>query len=420
MITDPTATVVVAGGSLIFSGINTYTGVTDISAGTLEIAAPGSLASVNINISCGAALIVDPGASISSATNLNKNGNATFNDVGQMITSESGGGTLNLIGGPLTFSNGGTISGPVSGGIIVAGGLLTLTSASTITSPTITVDPTATLDINGLLIGNPTVVVNGNLNFGVADANNDPASGILAYNLGSLTVLPSGDLVVVPASTSATRAVLTATYLINAGGKIDLTNNDMIVFGNESQGIPGQGGAPEPDPALVATEVASSSIAANPTLMTLAVVQNQGQFGTFDGQPSNVGDVLVKYTFFGDADLSGVVDASDYSLIDNGLNSQGSASPLTGWFNGDFNGDGVINGDDYTLIDNAFNSQSIPGVSGLVGSSEAQIAAPLASHTGSFSSGPAIAVAATSDDPVTDFLSELKKHASRPAEDILS
>jgi hypothetical protein len=386
----------------------------------LEIAAPGSLASVNINISGGATLIVDPGASISSATNLTNNGTATFNDVSQTIASESGGGTLNLIGGPLTFSNGGTISGPVSGGIIVSGGLLTLTSASTISSPTITIEATATADINSPLIGNPTVVVNGNLNFGAADANNDPASGILAYNLGSLTVLPGGDLVVTPATTPATRVVLTATYLTNVGGKFDLTNNDMIVFGNESQGIPGQGGAPEPDPALVAAEVTSSSIAANPTLMTLAVVQNQGQFGTFDGQPSNVGDVLVKYTFFGDADLSGVVDASDYTLIDNGFNSQGTATPVTGWFNGDFNGDGVINGDDYTLLDNAFNSQSLPGVPGLVGSSEAKIAAPQASHTGPFSSGPAIAVAATSDDPVADFLSERKKHAPRPAEDILS
>ena len=163
------------------------------------------------------------------------------------------------------------------------------------------------------MISNPTIVVNGNLNFGRADTNNDPASGILAYNLGSLTVMPGGDLVVTPATTPATRVVLTATYLINAGGELDLTNNDMIVFGNESQGIPGQGGSTGPDPTVVAAEVTSSSAAANPSLMTLAVVQNQGQFVTFDGQPSNVGDVLVKYTFFGDADLSGVVDGPDYS-----------------------------------------------------------------------------------------------------------
>jgi hypothetical protein len=30
---------------------------------------------------------------------------------------------------------------------------------------------------------------------------------------------------------------------------------------------------------------------------------------------------------------------------------------LTGWQNGDFNYDGLINGSDYTLIDNAYNTQ---------------------------------------------------------------
>jgi len=66
----------------------------------------------------------------------------------------------------------------------------------------------------------------------------------------------------------------------------------------------------------------------------------------------------VKYTYFGDADLSGTVNAMDYEAIDNGFNSLTSGDPLTGWNNGDFNYDGQINGDDYTLIDNAFNSQA--------------------------------------------------------------
>ena len=62
--------------------------------------------------------------------------------------------------------------------------------------------------------------------------------------------------------------------------------------------------------------------------------------------------MLIKYTYYGDANLDGKVNASDYSLIDNGY-----LNHLTGWFNGDFNYDGVVNGSDYTLIDNAFNMQ---------------------------------------------------------------
>ena len=75
-------------------------------------------------------------------------------------------------------------------------------------------------------------------------------------------------------------------------------------------------------------------------------------FSTFEGQSVSNSDVLMKYTYFGDANLDGVVNGYDYTLIDNGFNNR-----LTGWHNGDFNYDGVVNGDDYTLIDNAFNTQ---------------------------------------------------------------
>jgi hypothetical protein len=82
----------------------------------------------------------------------------------------------------------------------------------------------------------------------------------------------------------------------------------------------------------------------------------QNSTGTlFDNQNINPGDILVKYTYVGDANLDGKVDASDYSRIDNGYLNQ-----LTGWANGDFNYDGVVNGSDYTLIDNAFNMQAEP------------------------------------------------------------
>jgi hypothetical protein len=73
---------------------------------------------------------------------------------------------------------------------------------------------------------------------------------------------------------------------------------------------------------------------------------------TFDGLTVTGTDVLMKFTYYGDANLDGKVDGSDYSKIDNGYLTHG-----TGWSNGDFNYDGVVNGSDYTLIDNAFNTQ---------------------------------------------------------------
>jgi len=55
----------------------------------------------------------------------------------------------------------------------------------------------------------------------------------------------------------------------------------------------------------------------------------------------------------GDLNLDGIVDASDYGVIDNYFQFPGT----TGYFNGDFNFDGVIDASDYGLIDNAYQLQ---------------------------------------------------------------
>ena len=116
-----------------------------------------------------------------------------------------------------------------------------------------------------------------------------------------------------------------------------------------------------------------SSLAANDTahLHAIGVIQNDNGSGsilynTFEGSGTatlNDSDVLLKYTYYGDTDLSGTVDGSDYSRIDTAYLSENFSggiptNPVSGWFNGDFNYDGVVNGSDYTLIDNAFNSQT--------------------------------------------------------------
>ena len=65
-------------------------------------------------------------------------------------------------------------------------------------------------------------------------------------------------------------------------------------------------------------------------------------------------DVLVKYTYFGDADLDGTVDNSnDYLLWLNGYSNH-----LTGWLNGDFDYSGAVdNSSDYLLWLNALANQ---------------------------------------------------------------
>ena len=65
--------------------------------------------------------------------------------------------------------------------------------------------------------------------------------------------------------------------------------------------------------------------------------------------------IVVVYTWNGDANLDGVVNADDYFRIDSGFITQAK-----GYQNGDFNYDGLINADDYFLIDSAYIGQSGP------------------------------------------------------------
>src|SRR5262249_18513763 len=65
--------------------------------------------------------------------------------------------------------------------------------------------------------------------------------------------------------------------------------------------------------------------------------------GLWAGQTITGTDVLVMYTYGGDATLDGKINVDDYIRIDSGI-----AAGLAGWTNGDFNYDGKVNIDDYT------------------------------------------------------------------------
>jgi autotransporter-associated beta strand protein len=186
--------------------------------------------------------------------------------------------------------------------------------------------------------------------------------------LGTLTVSTGNKLTLTNSQASGT-ALLTVTGLTNTG-IIDITKDAVDVQNGSISSITAQVAAAYSNGTWTGTSpngVITSSLAAADTSHLTAVGVATG-LTTFEGQAVNPTDVLIKYTWYGDADLSGVVDGSDYSRIDNGY-LQG----LTGWQNGDFNYDGVIDGSDYTLIDNSYNTQGA-AISAELASPTAQIA----------------------------------------------
>ncbi len=240
-----------------------------------------------------------------------------------------------------------------------------------------TVGAGGTLNVKGSLVSTAGVITSGTINF--APALNT-SSSILARTIGPLTINAGGLIAVGISNSHANRSLILTSGLSIAGstgawtGKFDLGNGDLDVQNGNLMTITSQLRQGYNGGGWNASEGITSSAATDTTHLTaLGVMQNTTDgvhafYGTFDGIQAAPTDVLVKYTYYGDANLDGKVDGTDYTRIDNGY-----LTHLTGWFNGDFNYDGVIDGSDYTLIDNSFNTQGA-ALTSEVARSTAQIA----------------------------------------------
>ena len=300
-----------------------------------------------------------------------------FNNlVGGTVTPFSG--TLYLSGG---LVNAGTITVPVGSGLSVSGTLQqslggTFTSAgrfaaggfvnaggtatfggtqqwsygSTINnsggSATFTTDPGTALSV---------LVAGGTVTFASTD---HPAAVNVSAGAAAVVANAAGggrSLLVTPSLTLAGTAGAWTGKLDLMGDDLDVPNGSLATLSSEAaEGF--AGGTWNGSGGIVGSTAAADSR----HLTAVGVIQSATTIGgatpiytTFDGQSVSATDVLARYTYYGDANLDGVVNAADYARIDAGY-----VQHLTGWQSGDFNYDGVVDGSDYTLSDNAFNQQS--------------------------------------------------------------
>jgi hypothetical protein len=224
-------------------------------------------------------------------------------------------------------------------------------------------------------IGNAISATSGTSTIQLGITNGSTGTGA---TVGAITINSGAVLIVtIPATTLGRGVLLTPTVSIASTsgvftGKLDLGSNDLVVTNSTISQVTALVASGYNAGAWNGNGIASSAAAAASNHLTaLGVIVNDNGSGaplygvngliaqTFDGSSPADGNILVKYTYYGDANLDGYVDGSDYTRVDFAyLNNQNGSNPqLTGWSNGDFNYDGVIDGSDYTLIDNAFNTQ---------------------------------------------------------------
>jgi hypothetical protein len=264
------------------------------------------------------------------------------------------GTSYNLTGSGITIQ----ASGGGEGLIRAVDGGHTIASAVTLASNTrIAVNPSNTLTLSNLQPSSVSVTKSGG---GDLTVNNVRAAA-LNITAGKVKVSGNGS----PTGTSKVTALTLA-----AGATLDLTDNKLITAtpiggydGNASAytGIlrsiqTGRNGGSWTGAGIITSKTAAASPALQTTL-AVATADEIGRVGqTFGGITAASGDTLIMYTYGGDANLSGYIDADDYFQIDSHYGK--TADAAKSYFNGDFNYDGLINGDDYAMIDANFSNQN--------------------------------------------------------------
>jgi hypothetical protein len=205
------------------------------------------------------------------------------------------------------------------------------------------------------------------------DAGSSDPGGITLSDSSALTLLGSQTLagLVINANSSMTigrngsaQSVVQVTSLsVNSTAEayLDLDDNVMIVdYGNNADPIEeiysllqiGFAGGDWNGYGIRSTAAADDQT--DTTAIGAADNQDLG-YTTFAGVAVSQNSVLLKYTYYGDANLDGVVNRLDVTIT-----SLGYSFGASGWGDGDFSYSGSVTKEDLTLLAIGYNFQGAP------------------------------------------------------------
>jgi hypothetical protein len=258
-----------------------------------------------------------------------------------------------------------------------SGAINVLSGNHTIAAPvTLAKDTTATI------AGASTLALTGNLTATGVTLSKQGDGTLQTTNVRATGLNVSGGVVRIAPSGAAGGVSRVAQLSVSGNGRLDLTNNKLVVTaagsanaltaliasGRNGGGWAGNG---------IVTSQTQATTSNFTTLGVATAAQVKGvaatATATWAGQTVTGSDSLVMYTYGGDANLDGKINVDDYTRIDFNV-------PLgaTGWYNGDFNYDGKINVDDYTIIDFNVGIQGAPFFTGAGGLSTTAVPEPAA------------------------------------------
>ncbi len=144
-----------------------------------------------------------------------------------------------------------------------------------------------------------------------------------------------------------------SSLVVQSGSRLDVANNHLLInYGSSSDPITTIAG-------YLKTGFSNGNWTGPGIDSSVAAVnKNHYSLGYADGADHVVtglssGQIEIKYTLQGDANLDGVVSGDDFTILTDNLGKQ-----VTGWDKGDFNYDDVVSGDDFTLLTDNLGKQT--------------------------------------------------------------
>jgi hypothetical protein len=306
--------------------------------GTTTVAAVDGVATFS-NLS-----LATPGAYVLSATD-GSFANATSNSFSAIELVSS---TLDVYlspAGPVTLTaNGGNITVSQDGLQVTVSGYTGVAVTDTGSNDVLNFDGPLALPFSFVNCGTSTVNVNsGTLTFAAAMGS--------SISLGTLSVAGGAAAIITAATTQNPTTLNLNSLSIAANGVLDVTNNQMIITYAASDPITtiagylksGYNGGHWNGLGIISTAAQTPTDG-----LRYALGYADGKDGVVSGLSS--GQIEVKYTLLGDANLDGLVNAADFNILAANFNQS-----ITGWDQGDFNYDGQVNSADFNKLSANFN-----------------------------------------------------------------
>jgi autotransporter-associated beta strand protein len=291
--------------------------------------------------------------SVAPASVLIDNNLVPYTFAGGAITG--GAGIIKRGSGDAIFANNNTYTGPT----IVESGWLQIAGSLT-SNNTVTIGPAGGLAINGTATvrsvtgGGSTFVGNGVIPATLSTSHIKQSTLVIAGN-GQVKSWPNG-------GTSVLGSLSIAGQPGEPAGKFDLNNNAAIIDYTGASPISvlrlqiqaGRGGwgiGSTWNGQGITSSAAAAANAIDNEGRAIGFAENAwlplGSYTTFRGQPVDATSVLLAFTRTGDANLDGVVDDDDVTVV-GAMYAPGSHNGS--WYLGDFDYNGFVDDDDVTLL----------------------------------------------------------------------